>query len=82
MPETNEKEKLQRGKKDQLFQTWCSLERIKLFRSLICNDTVSVHRRFILRKTILHYVYDICRMNNKRRQWRERELDSIYLSYS
>lgn len=41
MPQANEKEKLQRGKKNQLFLTWCSLERIKLFRSLICNDTVS-----------------------------------------
>jgi len=41
-----EKEKLQRGKKNQLFLTWCSLERIKLFRFLICNDTVSKTVRY------------------------------------
>jgi len=41
-----EKEKLQRGKKNQLFLTWCSLEQIKLFRFLICNDTVSKTVRY------------------------------------
>lgn len=46
MPEANEKGKLRGGKKNQLFLTWCSLERIKLFCSFICNDTVSETVRY------------------------------------
>jgi len=56
MPEANEKEKLQRDKKNQLFLTRCSLERIKLFRSLICNDTVSE----IVRYTVVSFYRQRC----------------------
>lgn len=83
MPEANEKERLQRGKKNQLFLTWCSLERIKLFCSPICNDTVSETVRY----TVVSFYEQWCfalrlwllrRMNNKREKI-EKERIGFYL---